>query len=810
MTDLECKAYALRFFESKGWTPLKYQDKVFDRVFNSYNGLINAPTGSGKTYSLLMPVFLKGLQSEHKHGLFAIWITPLRAIAQEIKQSADELSDFYSMNWDVQIRTGDTSPSDRKKQLSKPPQLLITTPESIHLILASKTYNQFFGKLRYFIVDEWHELLGSKRAVQVELALSRLKVLSPRLKIWGISATIGNLDQGMEVLLGHTQHFQRKTLIRSGIKKRIQVKPLIPDSLKEMRWAGNLGVVMKHKVYEVISRYNSTLIFTNTRSQTERWYQELLEAYPDLAGAIALHHGSLDRSVRNWVEDALHEGVLKAVVCTSSLDLGVDFRPVDAIVQIGSPKGVSRFFQRAGRSNHQPGAPSVIYFLPTHSMEVIEYMALKNALHKNDFEARLPHVLCFDVLSQYLVTLAVSDGFRADEIYSEVKTSYCYSEMTLQEFDEVLAYITTGGKAIESSGDFRKVEFDENMGKYVVRNRRVAMRHRLSIGTIVSDGMLLVKFVRGGSIGMIEERFITGLFEDDAFVFAGRVLKVVRIKDNTVFVRKAKTKDAKIPAYGGGRMSLSSQLGERLRHAIYDLQQPNKQMPKLIRELMAVQAKYSALPLMNRLLIEHYHSREGQHLFFYPFEGRRVHEAMSSLVAKRIGERQPLSFSMAFNDYGFELVTDRKEVALDQLDFDELFSMNNLSQDLMASINSAEMAKRSFRDIAGISGMIFSGFPGKKKKERQLVASTNLLYSVFAEYDPDNIMYRQAIKEVFEYQIEEERMRSALIRISNQKKHLVSIDRPTPFGLPIMVDRLRARLSTEKIEDRLRRVLNGS
>ncbi|HKK87773.1 MAG TPA: ligase-associated DNA damage response DEXH box helicase [Saprospiraceae bacterium] len=810
MNKKDCAQLWEAFFRSKGWQPLSYQKKAFDRIFNGYNGLVNAPTGSGKTYSLLLPLFLKGLQIQHEKGLFAIWITPLRAIAQEIKESAEELDTFYSLGWDIQIRTGDTDSKTRQKQLRKPPQILITTPESIHLILASKQYKDFFGKIRFFVVDEWHELLGSKRAVQVELALSRLKTLSPRLKIWGISATIGNLEQGMQVLLGHTKHYQKRTLLRSGIQKKIDVHPLIPDSLKEMRWAGNLGISMKHKVHEVISKYKTTLIFTNTRSQTERWYHELLETYPDLAGAIALHHGSLDRSVRYWVEEALHKGLLKAVVCTSSLDLGVDFRPVEAIVQIGSPKGVSRFFQRAGRSNHQPGAPSIIYFLPTHSMEVIEYMALKQSLQKSDFEARLPHILCFDVLSQYLVTLAVSDGFKPDEILEEVKSSFCYSDMTKSEWQEVLEYISTGGKAIKASGDFKKVEWIPEESKYRVRNRRVAMRHRLSIGTIVSDGMMLVKFLKGGTIGMIEERFITGLFEDDAFIFAGRTLKLVKIKDNTVLVRRAKSKDPKVPAYGGGRMSLSSQLGERLRNAIYELQKPRKQMPGLIRELLQTQEKRAALPGPGTLLIEHYHSREGQHLFFYPFEGRRVHEALASLIAYRIGQQMPISFSMAFNDYGLELVTDKKEVPLEKLNFDDLFRVDQLSEDLMASINSAEMAKRSFRDIAGISGMVFSGFPGKKKKERQLVSSTNLLFSVFSEYDPDNIMYRQSLREVFEYQIEEERLRTALERVSLQEKMLVPIERPTPFGLPIMVDRLRARLSTEKIEDRLRRVFSVS
>ena len=795
------------FFEHKGWDPAPYQKKAFEKVSHGINGLINAPTGSGKTYSLLLPIFIEGMRQNHNKGLFAIWVNPLRAIAQEIKNSADELNSFFGLDWDIAIRTGDTPTSDRQKQKEKPPQILITTPESIHVLFASKGYSDFFSSLSFFVVDEWHELISSKRAVLVELALSRLKSLNHNLNIWGISATIGNLEQAMEVLLGKGDHLKNSVLIRSQKKKKIKAIPLIPKSLSEMQWAGNFGLVLKHKVIEVIKNHGSTLVFTNTRAMTERWYQELLAAYPELAGQIALHHGSLEKETRIWVEEALHMGKLKAVVCTSSLDLGVDFRPVDAIVQVGSPKGVSRFFQRAGRSNHSPGQESIVYFLPTHSMEVIEFLALRDSLKETNFESRPPNMLCFDVLSQYLVTLAVSEGFKKDQILKEIRGTYSFNDIQDQEFEEVMSYILRGGKALESYDDYNKVHLHRADEKYYVTSKGVASRHRLSIGTIVSDQMMRVKYKNGGYLGMIEESFLSRLFKDDAFIFGGKTLKLENISGNVAYVKKAKSKKAQIPSYQGGRMSLTTQLGHRLREAIYEVKQNKQGMPQLIRELIEVQEDYSIIPDRNTLLIEYLEEDQEKHLLVYTFEGRQVHEALASLLAHRISKVLPISFSLAYNDYGFELLTDDKKVDLKTLDFSSLFSPKNLSEDLVQSINSAEMGRRKFRDIAGIAGLIFNGFPGRQVKERHLRNSTSLLFSVFEEYDSDHILFRQAYREVFEYQIEEDRMRKALERIQKQEITLQQIQKPTPFALPIMLDQLRERLSSEKVEERLEKLL---
>ena len=388
MTTDEVLALGEAWFAKKGWTPFPFQRKTWAAYLGGTHGLVNAPTGSGKTYSLIIPILLDFIRNhpqqrdKQNNGLQAIWITPIRALTREIQSAAQRAVEDLGLRWQVAIRSGDTPQSERARQKRKPPELLITTPESLHLLLATKGYPKLFANLQCIVVDEWHELLGSKRGVQTELALSRLKGMLPGLRTWGISATIGNMDEALEVLLGETLHNGRYEVIRADIAKEIEVTSVLPDEIERFPWAGHLGTSLLAKVVPIIEQSKSTLIFTNTRAQCEIWYQGLLEVAPDLAGIIAMHHGSIARDLRDWVEDALHAGTLKAVVCTSSLDLGVDFRPVETIVQIGSPKGVARFMQRAGRSGHQPGALSRIYFVPTHSLELMEAAALRMAIVK--------------------------------------------------------------------------------------------------------------------------------------------------------------------------------------------------------------------------------------------------------------------------------------------------------------------------------------------------------------------------------------------------------------------------------------------
>jgi len=798
MTQVRAKEW----FASNGWKVFPFQDSAWKHYNEGFNGIVNAPTGSGKTYSLMIPI-LETI--EKSKGLQAIWITPIRALSKEILQSTEKAAEGLGLEVKVAIRTGDTSTKDKTKLKKSPPDILITTPETIHLLLAQKGYANYFKNVKAIVMDEWHELVGSKRGVQIELALSRLKTIAPRLQIWGISATIGNMDESLQVLLGSWHENKPKVIIKSEIKKKYVVKSVFPDELETLPWTGHLGIRLIDKIIPILLRSESTLIFLNTRGQAEIWYQKLLEHSPDFAGIVALHHGSMSRETRHWVEDALYDGRLKVVICTSSLDLGVDFRPVDTIIQVGGPKGVSRFMQRAGRSGHQPGATSTIYFLPTHSLELIEAAALREAVDKELTESRLPFIRSFDVLIQYLVTLAVSDGFRPNEIFEEVRSTFCCESISEDEWNWCLSFIVNGGNSLNGYDEFHKVVVED--GLYKVTSRLVAMRHRLSMGTIVSDAMLKVKMQRGGYLGNIEEYFVAKLNPGDNFWFSGRSLELIRIKDMTVQVRKSNKQTGPIPSWMGGRMPLSSQMSKMLRKKLNEavLKTSMDEEILFLEPLIAQQQETSIVPKENQFLIEQYESKDGYHVLMYPFEGRFVHEGIGALIAYRISLLQPISFSIAMNDYGFELLSDQPIPIQDAID-SNIFSTDHLMDDILASINSVEMAKRRFRDIASISGLVFQGYPNKQKKERHLQASSQLFFSVFQDYDKDNLLLRQSFNEVMDFQLEEVRMREALNRINGQEIVVTNPGKFTPFAFPIIVDRLREKLTSESLQDRIKKM----
>ena len=834
------------WLQSKGFRPFAYQQEAWERISEGRSGLVNAPTGTGKTFSVFLGSLIqfinehpKNYKTKSRNGLQLVWITPLRALAKDIGRAMEEVIGDLELQWKVGIRNGDTSMADRQKQKRLMPEVLIITPESLHLLLAQKQYPEVFQTLRIFAVDEWHELIGSKRGVQVELALSRLIGLRAAqeggaaipLSVWGISATIANLQQPMEVLLSplrllspsinHNNNEEKRTggiIVRANLNKAIEVQSVIPDEIEKYPWAGHLGIKLADKVLPIIQQSRTTLIFINTRGMSEMWYQTLLRIAPELAGAIALHHGSIEMELRTWVEEALHEGKLKAVVCTASLDLGVDFRPVETVIQVGSPKGVARFLQRAGRSGHSPDAVSKIYFLPTHSLELIEAAALKSAIGDQYIESREPMLLCYDVLIQYLGTLAVGDGFIPDIIWNEVKATHCYSELTEDEWQEMLYFITSGGNALQQYDEYKKVEVID--GLYKINSRRIAMRHRLHIGTIVSDAMLKVKFLGGGYIGIIEEWFVSRLEPGDNFTLAGRQLELVMIKDMNVIVRKSNVKRSIVPSWMGGRLPLSASLGKVLREqfdraSVMSSQKKRKEKEEknddfpieitTLRPLFDLQAYLSHVPKANELLIEQIETRDGFHLFVYPFEGRLVHEAMAAILAYRISKITPITFSIAMNDYGFELLSDQP-IPVDDSNVYELFSPDGLMQDIHRSVNATEMAKRKFRDVAVIGGLIFQGYPGEHKKTRHLQASAGLLFNVFNEYDPDNVLLRQSFQEVFDQQMEEMRLREMLHRIQRARIVIMYPNTLTPFCFPIKVDSMRENLTSEKLEDRVKRM----
>ncbi|MCG7857803.1 ligase-associated DNA damage response DEXH box helicase [Flavihumibacter sediminis] len=814
-----------KWLEKQGRRPFLFQSETWEAIHLGESALVNAPTGYGKTFSVFLGAVIqfindnpKDYQSKSSNGLQLLWITPLRALAKDIGRAMEEVIGELGIKWKVGIRNGDTPISERQRQKKNAPDVLIITPESLHLLLAQKGYALFFESLRIIAVDEWHELLGSKRGVQVELAISRIiKVCQlyqenqnsisnnqyKHLSVFGISATVGNLEQAKNVLLSPLEVEGR--IIQASLPKITKVESIFPDEIEKYPWAGHLGIKLVDKIVPIIRNSTTTLLFINTRGMTEMWYQALLTAAPDLAGAIAIHHGSIEQELRQWVEDALHTGTLKCVVCTASLDLGVDFRPVETVIQVGSPKGVARFLQRAGRSGHQPGATSRIYFLPTHSLELVEAAALQEAIDLGIVESRQPILLCFDVLIQYLCTIAVSDGFRQELIFEEVKTTYCFREMTQDEWTLILQFITSGGIALQQYDDYKKVEIVE--GLYRITSRRMAMRHRMHIGTIVSDAMLKVKFMTGGYIGVIEEWFISRLDPGTTFTLAGRNLELVMIKDMTVLVKKSNAKKTIVPSWMGGRMPLSANLGKLLREQFNEAgkQKNTRKEISALKPLFDQQSSLSHIPKDNELLIEQIETKDGFHLFVFPFEGRLVHEAMAAILAWRISQIRPISFSFAMNDYGFELLSDQP-IPVDDTNVYDLFSPDNLFIDIQRSVNSTEMAKRKFRDIAVIGGLIFQGYPGEHKKARHLQSSASLLFKVFQEYDRDNLLMRQAYQEVFDQQMEEARLREMLDRIQSSSIVLQFPEKLTPFCFPIKVDSMRENLSSEKLEDRIRKM----
>ncbi|WP_431157631.1 ligase-associated DNA damage response DEXH box helicase [Winogradskyella poriferorum] len=790
----------------KGHAPFPFQLQTWQRYANGYSGMVVAPTGFGKTFSVFLGVVIDYLNHPDKYpkGLKLLWISPLRSLAKDLAKAMTEAVDDIGLDWSVQVRNGDTPTAVRRKQERLMPDVLLTTPETMHLLFSQKKNSRWFKDVKCVAIDEWHELIGNKRGVLTELAISQLRYYSPKLKIWGITATIGNLEEAKHVLLPYSD--LKVTQVRAKQKKKLDIISVLPDEIEVLPWAGHLGANMVDKILPIIASNTTTLIFTNTRGQAELWYQLLLNAQPELAGLLAIHHGSIDKKLRNWIEDNIASGYLKAVVCTSSLDLGVDFKPVDCVIQIGSVKGVARFMQRAGRSGHSPFERSKIYFIPTHSLELVEVSALKEAVKDKQVESRDPMVLTFDILVQFMVTLGVGEGFNSSELFQRVQQIHAFQYLTEDDWQWCLHFITKGGKTLNSYEEFHKVILDED-GLYKVKSRRISMLHRMNIGAIVSEVNVMVKYMSGGYIGMIEEFFISKLKPGDSFILAGRILELVQIKDMTVLVRRSKAKKAVSPSWLGGRLPLTSHLSHYLRLKLSDALQPGRLEKELrfLNPLVSRQDEHSHIPKADEFLVELIETKDGHHLFMYPFEGRLVHEVFSALMAYRISKLKQLTFTIAMNDYGFELLSDQP-IPVDESNIEALLSKDNLMDDVIASINASEMASRKFRDIAVIAGLVVQSQPGTRKNNKSLQSSSGLIFRVLEDYEQDNLLLRQAYTEVFNQQLEEARLQQAFERISKSKivvKHAKSF---TPLSFPLKVDSLRGTMSNESLDKRIQRI----
>ena len=805
---------AQRWFHSRGWTPFEFQCKAWDAYLAGKSGLIHAPTGIGKTYAAWFGAILEWMTGAQPYTAMlrqkvtpqirVLWITPLRALATDLQAALIQVVRDLDLPWSVECRTGDTAASVRNRQKKRLPTALVTTPESLNLLLSYPAAREKFNNLRLVVVDEWHELMGSKRGVMVEVALARLRSWRPRLKIWGLSATMGNTETAMSVLLGDAA--EHGCLIRGLAPKSLLVESIVPRQMERFPWAGHLGLKLLPQVLEKIASAASTLVFTNTRSQAEIWFQAILEARPDWIGRFALHHGSLNRSERDRAEQGLRNGQLKGVVCTSSLDLGVDFTPVDLVLQIGSPKGIARLIQRAGRSGHRPLETSCVVCVPTHALELMEVAAARRCVDRDLIEPRVPVALALDVLAQHLVSMALGDGFRPEKMYRELKKTHVFQSLTRKQFDWVLNFVSTGGASLKAYPAYRKITIKD--GRYQAVDKKIAARHRMNIGTITADAAILVKFINGRRLGSVEERFVSKLKRGDVFVFAGRLLEFVRIKDMTLWVRKSQSPKGVVPQWMGGRMPLSTELASAVRgqldraaRGVFD----SLEMEAL-RPILELQARWSMIPTKEALLIEKWVSRDGHHLFIFPFEGHLVNEGLGALLAHRVTRSFPLTLSISVNDYGLELLSDR-EIPLAPFEDLSIFSTDRLLEDILDSVNAAEMGRRQFREIARIAGLVFQGYPGRPKSGGQVQASSGLLYNVFERFEPDNLLLEQSSREILERQLEFHRLNRSLRRMAHADLHLIETAQITPLAFPIMVNRLRTRISSEKLADRVRRML---
>jgi ATP-dependent helicase Lhr and Lhr-like helicase len=810
------------WYAGRGWTPFAFQEDTWAAYLAGESGLIHAATGTGKSYAAWLGPVTEWLAENGRAaadrrspiaparvaepgpslGLRVLWITPLRALANDLVDALRAPLAALGVPWTVETRTGDTPAAVRTRQRRRLPAALITTPESLSILLSYPDAGEKLGALRCVVVDEWHELLASKRGVQVELALARLRSWNPVLRTWGLSATLGNLAEAKDVLLAG-----RPGVIVSGdLPKEYAIETIIPAETRRFPWAGHLGLRLLPEVLDAIEGARSTLLFCNVRSAAEAWYRAIVTLRPDWSDVTAIHHGSIDRTERESVEQRLRAGELRCVVCTSSLDLGVDFTPVDQVLQVGSPKGIARLLQRAGRSGHRPGATSRVLGVPTHAFELVEFAGARSALDRREVEARPPLDRPLDVLVQHLVTIALGGGFAADALRAEVRDTHAYGALSEDEWQWCLDFVSRGGPALRAYPQYARLVGQD--GHWTVASRSLARLHRLAIGTITADPVLELRYLRGKRLGTIEESFIARLRPGERFVFAGRLLALVRVRDMTAYVRAAKGARGQFPRWYGGKLSFSTQLGDAVRRKLDEARRglyADAEM-RAVRPLLELQKTWSLLPAPDELLLETLRTRDGWHLFVFPFEGRVAHEGIGALLAWRFARAEPRSITVTANDYGFELLS-AQPLEPTPAEWVRIASADGLLDDLLAALNAAELDRRQFREIARVAGLVFPGYPGMPKSARQLQASSSLFFDVFTRHDPGNLLLDQARREVLDRQLEITRLSRALERMARLEPRLAATERMSPLAFPLWADRMQAQhVSTERWSERVKRM----
>jgi ATP-dependent Lhr-like helicase len=818
----------LRWFASRGWSPREHQLALLGKARDDHSALLIAPTGAGKTLAGFLPTLVElsekdaqarssatggnkisstGRGLQRSGGLHTLYISPLKALAVDIARNLETPVIEMGLPIKIETRTGDTPGSRRQRQRRYPPDILLTTPEQVALLLSSDDAPFLFSSLKRIVLDELHALVTSKRGDLLSLGLARLWRLAPQLRAIGLSATVAEPESLARFLVPQCDGIKAAAdIVVAGGAAAPIVEML--DTQERLPWAGHSARHALGEIYELIKRHKTTLVFVNTRSQAEMLFQDLWRMNDDVL-SIALHHGSLDVAQRRKVEDAMAAGKLRGVVCTSSLDLGVDWGDVDLVINVGAPKGASRLMQRIGRANHRIDEASRAVLVPANRFEVLECAVAIEAVAENAQDTPPLRIGALDVLAQHVLGCACGEPFLSDELYQEVLTAAPYSDLTRRDFDDVVDFVATGGYALKTYERFARIKQDK-AGRWRVANPKVRQSYRLNVGTIVEDTMLKVRLVRsraakgnkkgntgstgalgrgGRMLGEIEEAFIEGLVIGDTFVFGGEVVRYESLAEDQVYVSRAHDADAKVPSYMGGKFPLSTYLAERVRKLLADKRAWHA-LPDQVRDWLSLQADFSRVPDVRELVVETFPRANKHYLVCYPFEGRLAHQTLGMLLTRRLERARARPLGFVANEYALA-VWGLGDVSFmirqGKLDLNALFDPDMLGDDLEAWLAESALMKRTFRTCAVISGLIARRFTGEEKTRRQVLFSTDLIYDVLRKHQPDHVLLRAARADAATGLLDIRRLSDMLVRIKGHITHK-ELDRVSPLAVPVMLE----------------------
>ncbi len=801
-----------QWFASRGWSPRAHQLALLEKARDDRSALLIAPTGAGKTLAGFLPTLVElstpapqvistGRGVKRTGGLHTLYISPLKALAVDIARNLEAPIAEMGLPVKVETRTGDTPVSRRQRQRRYPPDVLLTTPEQLALLLSSDDAPYLFSSLKRIVLDELHALVTSKRGDLLSLGLSRLWTLAPDVRAIGLSATVAEPEELARFLVPQPDGaYAAADIVVAGGATPPIVEML--DTQERLPWAGHSARHALGEVYQLIKANKTTLVFVNTRSQAEMLFQELWRMNDD-GLAIALHHGSLDVAQRRKVEDAMAAGRLQAVVCTSSLDLGVDWGDVDLVVNIGAPKGCSRLMQRIGRANHRFDEASRAVLVPANRFEVLECRVAIDAIAENAQDTPPLRTGALDVLAQHVLGCACGEPFLADELYEEVRTAAPYAQLSRSDFDDVVDFVATGGYALKTYERFARIKQDKE-GRWRVANPAVRQSYRLNVGTIVEETMLKVKLVRsrgsgsgstgmigrgGRMLGQIEEYFIEGLVVGDTFVFGGEIVRYEALVEDEVYVSRANDKDAKVPSYMGGKFPLSTYLAERVRGLLDDRRSWGG-LPEQVRDWLSLQQDFSRVPARRELLVETFPRADKHYLICYPFEGRLAHQTLGMLLTRRLERARARPLGFVANEYAVAIwgLGDLAfMVRQGMIDLNALFDPDMLGDDLEAWLAESALMKRTFRNCALISGLIARRSTSEEKNRRQVLFSTDLVYDVLRKHQADHVLLRAARADAATGLLDLRRLSDMLARIHGHVVHR-ELDHVSPLAVPVMLE----------------------